>query len=290
MTLKEWIGKTRESLADVPLIGPLVKPRPKVAVLRLTGVIADSPMRRQNISHAKFEKAIERAFEIYKLKALALLINSPGGAPGQSALIASHIRRLAEEKNVPVYAFVEDVAASGGYWLACAADEIYAQDVSILGSIGVISASFGFQELIARYGIERRVHAEGKDKPFLDPFVEEKPADIKRLKAIQKDIHKAFINWVKARRGEKLNGPDKDLFEGQFWTGEAALENGMIDGIENLRHFAREKYGERVKLVDFSPDRSWLSSLLGSEMRRPALGEDLAAALEERAARARYGL
>ena len=169
MGLGNILAKTGDALGNAPLIGSLLKPKDKIAVLRLSGVIADGG-RRNSISHSRYEKLIDEAFETYNLKALCLIINSPGGSPAQSALISNQIRRLAKEKKIPVYAFIEDVAASGGYWLALAADHIYALPCSIVGSIGVISASFGFQELINRYGVERRVHTSGKEKGFLDPF------------------------------------------------------------------------------------------------------------------------
>lgn len=289
--MKKLIGKTCEALAEAPVIGPLFEPRPKVAVVRLSGIIADG-MRRQSISHHKFEKLIEDAFDVYDVKAVALAINSPGGSPGQSALVASHIRHLADEKDIPVYAFVEDVAASGGYWLACAADEIYAQDVSIIGSIGVISASFGLQELAQRHGVERRIHTAGKEKSFLDPFQEEKPADVKRLKTIQKELHTAFIDWVKERRGTKLKGEKKDLFEGQFWTAGPALKKGLIDGAGDLRRFCRDKFGENTKFIEFTPDKRFFSGLLGGcDIKfSQSLPDDLLEALENKTIWNRYGL
>jgi len=282
---KIW-GKCCDALADVPVIGGILKPRPKVAVIRLSGIIAESAPRRQSISFDKLAPLIESAFEVYNLKAVALVINSPGGSPAQSQLIGDHIRQFAKEKDIPVLAFVEDVAASGGYWLACAADEIYATAVSIVGSIGVISASFGFQDLIERYGVERRVHASGKDKGFLDPFQSEKPSDVKRLKAIQKDIHDAFITWVKNRRGDKLNGEDKDLFEGQFWASPAAMSKGIIDDQGDLRSVCREKFGEEVKFKDFSPDKSLLSNRLGARIEHTLDGTEL----KNQALKSRYGV
>lgn len=287
MCIKKAIRGLREKLAEVPVVGGFFKPKPKVSVIRLSGVIADAVMRRQTISYHKYEKLIEDAFDVHKLKAVALVINSPGGSAAQSSLIAGHIRRLAEEKEVPVYAFVEDVAASGGYWLACAADEIYAQEVSIVGSIGVISTSFGFQELIERYGVERRVHTAGTDKSFLDPFLPEKPADVKRLKDVQKDLHEAFIDWVTERRADKLKGEDKTLFEGQFWTAGTALKKGVIDALGDARSVAREKFGEDIKFVEFGPEKKFLSGLLGTDISLP---EDTVEALETRAIWSRYGL
>lgn len=290
MSLKNKLQKRLSTLSRLPVIGELFEPRPKVAVLRLSGVIAEST-RKQTLSHHKLSPLIEEAFETHNAKAVALVINSPGGSPAQSALIARHIRKLSDDKDLPVMAFVEDVAASGGYWLACAADEIYAQDVSIIGSIGVISASFGFQELIARYGVERRVHTSGGQKSFLDPFLPEKPADIKRLKDIQKDLHQIFIDWVETRRADKLNGTKKDLFEGQFWTAGDAKDKGLIDAVGDLRSVAREKFGEDVKFVELAPSRGLLAGLLGGDIRNAFPGaDDLIESAEHRAIWARFGL
>ncbi|MCB1651963.1 MAG: S49 family peptidase [Alphaproteobacteria bacterium] len=289
MSVKNKVCETCDAFSSLPLIGGLLKPKEKVAVIRLSGVIADSSVKRGGISHARYEKTIEQAFETYNLKAVALVINSPGGSPAQSALVAGQIRALAEDKDVPVYAFVEDVAASGGYWLACAADEIYATDVSIIGSIGVISSSFGFKELIGRYGIERRVHTSGKDKSFLDPFEDEKPGDVKRLKALQSALHARFIDWVKTRRGEKLTGSDKALFEGEFWESGAALELGLIDGIGEMKALMKETFGDEVKFVDFGPERALISSLVGADAKAN-IANDLAETLETRALWARFGL
>ena len=226
-------------MSGLPIIGGILKPKPRVAVIRLSGVISDGGAGRSTISHHRFEKAIAGAFEEYDLKAVLLVINSPGGSPAQSALVGDQIRRLADDNDVPVYAFVEDVAASGGYWLACAADEIYANETSIVGSIGVISSGFGMKELIEKYGVERRVHTSGKNKSFLDPFADEKPADVKRLKDIQWDLHETFIGWVKERRGDKLKGKDADLFDGRFWTGKQAMELGLIDGFKRIETFCQ---------------------------------------------------
>ena len=289
MNIKKLIGQAQEALKDAPVIGGLLKPRPKVSVLRLSGVIAES-MRGKHISHAKFEHLIEDAFDEYNAKAVALIINSPGGSPAQSALVASHIRRLADEKEIPVYAFVEDVAASGGYWLACAADEIYTQEVSIVGSIGVISAGFGLEKLAERYGVERRVHTSGKEKSFLDPFLPENEADVKRLTGIQKELHESFISWVKKRRADKLKGKDKDLFEGQFWLGSKALDLGIIDGFGDLREFCREKFGEDVKFVEHVQQKGLIAGFLHGDEAKLSLSDDLLETIEGRAIWGRYGL
>lgn len=292
MGLKKTLCKTCAALGDVPIIGGLFKPKPKVAVMRLSGILSESNARRGSFSHKTTEKMIEEAFDTLKLQGVLLIINCPGGAPAQCSLIGDHIRRLADEKKVPVYAFVEDVAASGGYWLACAADEIYANDTSIVGSIGVISASFGFQELIGKYGVERRVHTSGKQKSFLDPFMEEKPVDVKRLKAIQSDMHEIFINWVKLRRADKLEGKDSELFEGEFWLAPQALQYGLIDGMGEARSFAKEKFGEDIKFKEFGPDKKLLPSLLGTDAKLSgaSLAEDAIDTIEAKSIWGRYGL
>lgn len=283
--MKEQCQNIAQSLKDVPVLGSFFHRGPRVAVIRMSGIIADTARTKTNISYSKYVALIDKAFSKANT-AVALLINSPGGSAAQSALVAGRIRHKAEETGLPVYAFVEDVAASGGYWLACAADEIYAQEVSVVGSIGVISAGFGFQDLLARYGVERRVHTSGKVKGFLDPFQPEKDEDIKRLKNLQGDIHDAFIEWVRARRGEKLRGKDSALFEGQFWTGERAVENGTIDGFGEVKSFMADKYGEDVKFLFLAPERKFLPSLLPFT----SLAEDVADTIESRSWWSRYGL
>ena len=210
---------------------------------------------------------------------MALVINSPGGSPVQSSLIAARIRRLAEDKKLPVYAFVEDVAASGGYWLACAADEIWADESSILGSIGVISASFGFHELIERWGIERRVHTAGSDKSMLDPFRPERAEDLVRLKSIQAAIHESFITHVKSRRGARLSA-DQDLFTGEFWTGARAVELGLADGIAHLKPKMMELFGDKTRFAVYGQRRGLL--------RR--FSSEILGTVEDRAQFARFGL
>ncbi|SMX45876.1 Putative signal peptide peptidase SppA [Actibacterium lipolyticum] len=226
---------------------------------------------------------LERAFRRKKPAAVALVINSPGGSPAQSSLISARIRRLAEEHEIPVYAFVEDVAASGGYYLASAADEIWVDQHSIVGSIGVISAGFGFQDLIARHGVERRVYTAGKSKSMLDPFQQEKPEDIARLKALQEQIHEGFIDHVKARRGARL-ADDDDLFTGEVWVGAKATEVGLADGVGHLVPKMKERFGDKVRFVPYGMRRS-LFQRIGSQV----FG-GLTAELEERALWARYGL
>jgi signal peptide peptidase SppA len=248
-------------LEQIPWLNEFIAPKEKIAIIRMAGVIADSSViRRAGINHNKYREAIAQAFEAKRVRAIALILNSPGGAPAQCSLISAHIRRLAAEKNIPVFAFVEDVAASGGYWLACAADEIYAQGTSIVGSIGVISAGFGFDRLIEKYDVTRRVHTSGKDKAFLDPFRPEKSDDVQRLKDIQADMHAAFKEWVHERRGARLNGAESELMEGAFWTGAGALQRGLIDGIGDAGSVLREKFGPDIKFVDFIPEKKSLLS------------------------------
>jgi len=269
------------------------EPPPVVAVLRLSGVIGGLGPLRSGLTLSGLAGQIERAFETKRVKAVALSINSPGGSPVQSSLIAQRIRDLAQEKDVPVIAFTEDVAASGGYWLACAADEIYANENSIVGSIGVISAGFGFQELIQRFGVERRVHTAGEKKAILDPFREEDPKDVKRLEAIQKDIHESFKDLVRSRRGDRLSAPEKTVFTGEFWTGRRALELGLVDGFGELRQVMRQRYGEKVKFRKIEGKRNWWRRRLNLETDLTMPGDwaaSLIAAVEERSLWSRFGL
>lgn len=259
---------------------PFMKPDPTVAIVRLSGAIGAAG--RGTLNDAGMREAIERAFSKGKPAAVALEINSPGGSPTQSSMIAARIRRLADEKNVPVYAFVEDVAASGGYWLACAADEIWVDQASIVGSIGVISAGFGAHVFLARQGIERRVYTAGKSKSMLDPFRPENEEDVARLKGLLEQMHGLFIDHVKTSRGDKL--ADQDLFTGEFWIGAAAKELGLVDGIGHIAPVMKEKFGDKVQFRRYGPRRSPLSRI-GLK-----LGRDAMAAVEEQALFARFGL
>ncbi|HJQ58935.1 MAG TPA: S49 family peptidase, partial [Vineibacter sp.] len=240
-------------------------PPPLVPVVRLSGVIAAREAFGRSLSLVSVAARLERAFKLRGAKAVALLVNSPGGSPVQSALIGRRIRLLAEEAELPVHVFVEDVAASGGYWLACAGDDIHADAASIVGSIGVLSAGFGFQRLLERWGVERRVHTAGATKAQLDPFRPEDPEDVARLRRLQDDIHADFKAWVRERRGVRLKGDDATLFEGEFWTGRRALELGLIDGIGHLRDVLRARYGEKVQTPLVGERRSFnpLRRLLG---------------------------
>lgn len=260
---------------------PFLDRNPRVAVIRLHGTISTGT--RGQLNDVALAPMIEKAFRRGKPTHVALSINSPGGSPVQSALIAARIRRLAEEKDVRVTAFVEDAAASGGYWLACAADEIYADRSSIVGSIGVIMALFGFQDFISRHGVERRIYTSGENKSQLDPFEAEKPEDVARIKEISGDIHAAFIDHVKERRGTRLADDDR-LFTGQFWTGQKAKDLGLIDGIGHLVPTMKDRYGDKVRFAVYGPKRS-LFKRFGASLFGAALDT-----LEERSLWARFGL
>ncbi|MDP1840291.1 MAG: S49 family peptidase [Reyranella sp.] len=264
---------------------------PTVPVIRLSGVIASSGglLSGRSLSIDSVAPLLKRAFEMRGAKAVALAINSPGGSPVQSALIAQRIRLHAAEKNLPVIAFVEDVAASGGYWLACAADEIIVDPSSIVGSIGVISAGFGFQELIARHGVERRVHTSGERKAMLDPFRPENPEDVERLKRLQAEIHEGFKDWVRERRGRLLKADEAALFNGEFWTGKRGLELGLVDSLGELRATLQARYGAKVRLPVIGPRRRLLSRF-GLAAGLDEIGPATIAAVEERLHRQRFGL
>ena len=268
--------------ADIP-IGPVV---------RLSGVIGVGTPLRPGLMLSTVARALDRAFATRNAKAVALVINSPGGSPAQSHLILRRIRQLAEEKSLPVLAFIEDVGASGGYMLACAADEIICDQYSIVGSIGGVGGSFGFPKLMEKLGVERRLYTSGDSKAMLDPFLPEKPEDVKRIKAIQKDIHGHFIALVKQRRGAKLNGADKTLFSGEFWTAQTAIELGLADKLGDLRSELRARYGDKVRMPLIAPERGWLSRKIPglSLGKTPGLADDLVSALEARALWSHYGL
>nr|WP_246549018.1 S49 family peptidase [Ancylobacter oerskovii] len=217
-----------------------------VPVVRLTGTIGIGSPLRPALTLASVAKSLDKAFAVKRAKAVALVINSPGGSPAQSHLIYKRIRDLAAEKQLPVLAFVEDVAASGGYMLACAADEIVADPFSILGSIGVVSAGFGFDKALGKLGIDRRVYTAGERKVMLDPFQPEKEEDVERLKSLQKDIHGVFAGLVRSRRGDVLTADEATLFSGEFWGAEQSQEFGLVDSIGDLRSFLRSRYGEKV--------------------------------------------
>ena len=276
----------------------LTKRAPVVPVLRFSGAIGVVTPLRPGITLSTSASAIEKAFSMRGAKAVAIQINSPGGSAVQSMLIYKRIRALAAEKGIKVHVFAEDVAASGGYLLALAGDEIYADPSSIIGSIGVITATFGVNELIDRIGVQRRVYTAGESKDILDPFLPEKPSDVERIKALQRDVHAAFIDLVKTRRGSRLDKTDINLFTGEFWSGKKALELGLIDGLSDLRSKMRELYGDEVRLKLVMPSVSWF------RRRRSIFAEggvfefgfspggfaaDLISAIEARALWSRFG-
>ena len=268
---------------------------PIVPVVRLAGLIGIVTPLRPGLTLAGIARTLERAFSYRNANAVALLINSPGGSAVQSHLIYQRIRQLAAENGRPVIACLEDVAASGGYMLACAADEIVCDPSSIVGSIGVIGGSFGFDQLIKKVGIERRVYTAGERKAMLDPFLPERPEDVERLKAIQKEIHATFIGLVKARRGEKLTGPDNALFSGEYWAGVKAVELGLADRIGDLRSYLRARFGEKVETPLISAERGFFGRRVpGVATAAPwaaaGFADEIVSALEARAIWARYGL
>lgn len=276
--------------------------RPVISVLRLYGVIGGAGRFSRGLTDAALADSIERAFKPKRLTAVALAINSPGGSAAQSAMIAGRIRRLAEEREVPVYAFCEDVAASGGYWLATAADKIYADQTSIVGSIGVISSSFGFTGLIEKIGVERRLHTAGENKSLGDPFSPEREQDVARIKRLQGVIHERFKDHVREARGDRLTKDDPDLFTGEIWTGAEAVEKGLIDGIGHLKPVMQAEFGEEPRFAVVSTRRSLLQRLgdsgqAESGVRNAAgdvlgadIGKGLISAAEERALWSQFGL
>ncbi|ACI94063.1 peptidase S49 [Afipia carboxidovorans OM5] len=272
---------------------------PVVPVVRLSGTIGAVTPLRPGLTLAGVSKTLDKAFETKRAQAVALVINSPGGSPVQSRQIYTRIRQLAAAKGIPVLAFVEDVAASGGYMIACAADEIFCDPSSILGSVGVIGGTFGFQDFIKRFGIERRIYTSGEHKSSLDPFLPENPDDVARLKAIQRDIHDDFIALVKRSRGARLKGEEAYLFSGEYWAGNRSIELGLADAIGDLRGVLRARFGETVRMPVIAPKSGLLANLSGRKPGAGAmiaaglgagLGDDLISAIEARALWARYGL
>ncbi|WGF89458.1 S49 family peptidase [Marinivivus vitaminiproducens] len=285
--LRSWIGR-------LPYVG---RERPPVVpVIRLHGTIgaAGGPLQRgRSLSAQGLASAIDRAFALKQAKAVALSINSPGGSAVQSALIARHIRRKAEEKDKTVLAFIEDVGASGGYWLACAGDEIFADRASIVGSIGVITAGFGFVEAIRKLGVERRVYTAGEEKALLDPFQPEDEDGIARLRAIQQDAHDAFRDMVRERRKDRLKAPEAELFDGRVFSGKRGLAVGLVDAIGSMDDVLRDRYGAKVRMPVVNASKTWWPRrLLGGTGEATALRalDAVLDGLEERALWARYGL
>jgi signal peptide peptidase SppA len=292
-SLRATVGSVTDKLA-----AKLPKGRghggPVVAVVKLHGVITPtpSPLARGTINMNTVESALNRAFDHERLKAVALAINSPGGAPTQSALVGERVRELADRKKVPVLAFCEDVAASGGYWLACAADEIYAHASSLVGSIGVVTAGFGLDGLLERVGVQRRVYTAGAHKVRLDPFRPEKDEDVQWLKGLQGQLHDQFTGWVKDRRGDRLTSGD-DLFTGEVWTGARAVELGLVDGVGNLRAVINERYPD-AEITVAEPKRPLLARLgLGGAAAGSSAADRILSAIEAvevRATWSRFGL
>jgi len=267
---------------------------PVVAVLRLHGAIGMSMGLRKGLTMSGTAEPISKLFADKTVAAVAVVVNSPGGSPVQAALIHDRIRALAKEKGIKVLTFAEDVAASGGYMLLVAGDEIYAHENSIVGSIGVISAGFGFQGLIEKLGVERRVHTSGDRKAMLDPFKPEDPKDAAHLESLQREVHASFKAMVRARREGKIKGDENDLFSGAFWTGAKAVELGLVDGVGDIRSVCRKKFGDKVEFRMVTPRRSWLSlDALTSRIAREPQGDwagGLIAAVEERSLWSRFGL
>ena len=259
-----------------------------IPTLRLSGVIGQAGLMRSGLSISNLDKLIDKLFADKKSPAVALIINSPGGSPTQSSLIADKIIKKAKENNKKVLAFVEDVAASGGYWLACASDEIFIDKNSIIGSIGVISPGFGFVELIKKIGIERRVYTSGKSKNFLDPFKEEKTDDISRLKNIQEQIHENFISYIELRRGSKISKKDFDeVFSGLFWVGDKAIELGLADGIGSIYEIINEKFGKKAKIKFIDQKKSFLQRKLSTSLINT---DEIIEKIEEKAMWSKFGL
>ncbi len=235
--------------------------KPKIGIVRVEGTILASSSAK-HVDLKKIKPVVDKLLAKNKLDAICVVINSPGGSPVQSELIASYIHSKAKESKIPLYSFIEDVGASGGYWIACCADEIYALSASIVGSIGVVSSGFGFEDFIKKHGIKRRVYTAGKSKSMLDPFAAEKESDIELVKELQGEIHEHFKTWVKSRRGKKIQLQEESIFNGRVWTGSQAIENGIIDGISSYVDFIRNKYGKNAKIIETERKRSFISSLI----------------------------
>jgi signal peptide peptidase SppA len=302
--MTDQTGVARKSPALIERLKELIPARLRrgaavVPIVRLSGVIGAVTPLRPGMSLAGVARMLERAFGTKNAKAVALVINSPGGSPVQSRQIYLRIRQLAAEKSLPVLVFVEDVAASGGYMIACAGDEIFCDPSSILGSIGVVGGSFGFQELIKKIGVERRLYTAGAHKAMLDPFLPENPDDVARVKALQREIHTIFIALVKKSRGGRLKGGDDVLFTGEYWAGETSISLGLADAIGDLRSTLRARYGDKVKTPVVAPASGMLSGLLGRRSPGAAtlasfegisgLPDELISALETRAIWAKFG-
>src|ERR1700710_230351 len=302
--MREQTGGRHEAPAMMDRLMEFVPARARrgaaiVPVVRLSGVIGAVTPLRPGMTLSGVAKMLERAFATRNAKAVALVINSPGGSPVQSRQIYLRIRQLAAEKKLPVLVFVEDVAASGGYMIACAGDEIFCDPSSILGSIGVVGGSFGFQELIRKIGVERRVYTAGGHKAMLDPFLPEDPDDVARVKALQREIHAIFLALVKQSRGARLKRTDDELFTGEYWAGETSVSFGLADAIGDLRSTLRARFGDKVRTPLIAPASGMLSGLLGRTSASASaltsldgiagLPDELISALETRAIWAKFG-
>ena len=266
-----------------------------IGIIKLSGIISTETRlgSRGGLNLNDLSDSLTKAFSFKNVKAIVLLVNSPGGSPVQSALIANRVRDLAREKEIPVYCFIEDLAASGGYWLSCAADKIYAMESSIIGSIGVITSGFGAVEAIKKIGIERRVYSQGKNKGLLDPFLPEKKDDVKQILSIQKDLHAQFINWIKKRRGKRLKANDEVLFNAGIWSGVKAKELGLIDGIGDYYNVMKNIFGDDIKFKDFSKKTSWFKQRFFSSKGSSnsySMINNLINKIEERIIWSKYGL
>ena len=279
----------RNLISKLP-IDALANPTPVVAVLPLEGVIGTSGRFSNAINLANLEEKITAAFDVYNVKAVALTINSPGGSPVQSELIVMRIRELSKEKEIPVYAFAEDVAASGGYMLALAGEEIFAHRSSIVGSIGVINAGFGYAGVIEKLGVERRVYTAGESKSLMDPFKPEVEKDVKMMKTLLKEVHDFFKDFVKEARGDRLTGVQKTVFSGQVWNGEEATKIGLIDGVGDMRSIMKEKLGDDVKFERVKSEKGFFKGLLGMRNANVTLAGDVLKTIETRSEWGRFGL
>lgn len=284
---KRRAGKFEQLLSLLPFRSS----KSVVAVLRLHGPIGKTSSVRSGLNIEGLNELIEKAFAVKRLAAVCLNVNSPGGSPVQSELIARRITTLSQEKQIPVYTFIEDVAASGGYWLACAGAEIYASKSSIIGSIGVISSGFGFNHAISKLGIERRVYSQGKNKSILDPFQPANDDDIEIINRVQRQVHQYFIDYVKTCRAGKLTQSDDVLFNGEFWAGQSAVDLGLIDGIEDMYSFIQQKFGKEVNIEYVAGKQSWLKQKLGITSYTPQESADgFVEALETKIINSRFNI
>ena len=263
---------------------------PIIALIKLSGIISPEGRlgSKSNLNLNDLSDSLTKAFNFKNVKAVALLVNSPGGSPVQSSLISNRIRELSSEKEIPVYTFIEDVAASGGYWLSCAADKIYAIESSIVGSIGVISSGFGAVEAIKKIGIERRVYTQGKNKGMLDPFLPEKKEDIDQIKSIQKDLHEQFISWIKKRRGKRIKATDEKLFNAGIWSGRQAKDLGLVDDLGDYYSVMKKKFGKEIKFRDFSKKQSWFKQKFFSSNKNSDIIDSLLSKIEEKLIWSKY--